>query len=333
MKSFAGYMRGINLGGWLSQGEHTAEHYDTFITEQDIARIADMGVDHVRLPLDYETVENEAGEPIPEGYVYIDDCIEWCRKNGLNIVLDVHKTAGFSFDAAQNSLFDDEGLQQRFIALWDRLSARYGKCGNVAFELLNEIVEDTPERWNELSRRAIEVIRKNAPTTKIIIGGIQWNSVHTLSLLSKPYDENIVFNFHFYEPFLFTHQSAPWQPLIPKEVVNYPATIGEYRRRSEQINCFGSGLYNTDTMGAEFMERLIVEAVNAAENAGVPLYCGEYGVDGFAPPEDTLAWFRDVSSVFEKFGIGRAVWTYKGLDFGITGEHYKSVFNELVTCL
>ncbi|MGN1422364.1 MAG: glycoside hydrolase family 5 protein [Oscillospiraceae bacterium] len=165
------------------------------------------------------------------------------------------------------------------------------------------------------------------------IGGIQWNSVHTLRLLDKPYDENIVFNFHFYEPFLFTHQSAPWLPAIPKGEMNYPATMERYRRLSEQINCFGSGLKNTDEMGAGFMELLIIEAVNAAENAGVPLYCREYGVDYFAPPTDTLAWFRDIHSVFEKYGIGRAVWTYKKLDFGITDEHYSSIFGELTKLL
>lgn len=80
------------------------------------------------------------------------------------------------------------------------LSYRYGRCRNVAFELLNEIVEETPERWNDLSRRAIQVIRKNATDKKIIIGGIQWNSIHTLRMLDKSYDDNIVFNFHFYEP-------------------------------------------------------------------------------------------------------------------------------------
>lgn len=80
------------------------------------------------------------------------------------------------------------------------LSYRYGRCRNVAFELLNEIVEETPERWNDLSRRAIQVIRKNATDKKIIIGGIQWNGVHTLRMLDKTYDDNIVFNFHFYEP-------------------------------------------------------------------------------------------------------------------------------------
>ncbi len=159
-----------------------------------------MGADHVRLPIDFECIETKSGEPLPFGYVSISECIEWCEKYGLNVILDVHKTAGFSFDSKQNTLFDSEPLKLRYLKLWEMLSYRYGSCRNVAFELLNEIVEETPERWNDLSQRAIQVIRKNAPDKKIIIGGIQWNSVHTLRMLDKTYDENIVFNFHFYEP-------------------------------------------------------------------------------------------------------------------------------------
>ena len=54
MRTFEGFMHGVNLGGWLSQAdETTTEHYETFITEEDIKAIAKMGLDHVRLPVDY----------------------------------------------------------------------------------------------------------------------------------------------------------------------------------------------------------------------------------------------------------------------------------------
>lgn len=334
MKQFKGYTKGINLGGWLSQCRHSSSHYESFITEKDIADIAAMGLDHVRLPVDYEAIEDENGSPLSEGYCYIDKCAEWCEAHGLNLVLDLHKTAGFVFDDAQSStLFSSRENMQRFLQLWNRLSARYDSNPRIAFELLNEVVEDDPEKWNDLIAQAIRVIRRNAPETCIIIGGVQWNSVHTLKLLRKPTDKNIVFNFHFYEPFLFTHQCAPWQPIIPKMIMNYPSDIREYRNRSQQINCFGSGLYNVDKMGAGFMRALISEAVEAAENAGVPLYCGEYGVDWYAPARDTLEWFRDIHSVFEEYGIGRAAWTYKGMDFGLIELHYRSVISELTKLL
>ncbi len=106
-------MHGVNLGGWLSQCSHSVEHYKSFISEEDIRKIADMGADHVRLPIDFECIETESGEPLPFGYVSISECIEWCEKYGLNVILDVHKTAGFSFDSKQNTLFDSEPLKLR----------------------------------------------------------------------------------------------------------------------------------------------------------------------------------------------------------------------------
>ena len=43
MKQLNGFQRGINLGGWLSQCTPKKEHYDTFITEQDLRTIASWG--------------------------------------------------------------------------------------------------------------------------------------------------------------------------------------------------------------------------------------------------------------------------------------------------
>ena len=58
MRTLNGYMHGVNLGGWLSQTADTSKaHYDNFITEEDIAYIASLGLDHVRVPVDYTLLE------------------------------------------------------------------------------------------------------------------------------------------------------------------------------------------------------------------------------------------------------------------------------------
>lgn len=51
------------------------------------------------------------------------------------------------------------------------------------------------------------------------------------------------------------------------------------------------------------------------ENAG-------YGVIDRAEISDTAIWFENIHRVFEKYGIARAAWTYKDIDFGSCGEHY-----------
>ena len=336
MKRFEGYMRGINLGGWLSQcAEYSEGHYSSFITENDIKNISEWGLDHIRLPVDYNVIEDEDGRILPNGYKHIDDCIEWCEKYGLNLIIDLHKTKGFAFDdtAENNIMFDSHELQKRFISLWTNIAARYGKNGNVVFEPLNEVSKIDSRKWNALISKLLSAIRQFAPDKKIIFGGTQWNSVHTLKLLEIPDDTNIVYNFHFYEPFLFTHQHASWLSAVSDISMRYPGTMEIYRKTSENIGCFGSGLKNTDEMGAEFMDKLISEAVDAAVNADVPLYCGEYGVIDQAVISDTAVWFEDIHSVFEKHGIGRAVWTYKEMNFGINDEHYAPCLDRIVNSL
>ena len=59
--------RGINLGGYLSQCEHSKAHYETFLHDEDMNKIVEMGFDHVRLAIDYEVLETEDGETKEDG--------------------------------------------------------------------------------------------------------------------------------------------------------------------------------------------------------------------------------------------------------------------------
>ena len=89
MKKWIGYNRGMNLGGWLSQCCHTKEHYDSFIREEDVCKISEWGFDHIRVPVDYNLLENEDGSYRPEGFVYIQKIIDWCGRYDLNMILEV----------------------------------------------------------------------------------------------------------------------------------------------------------------------------------------------------------------------------------------------------
>ena len=95
--------RGLNLGGYLSQCEHSYNHYQEFINQNDIKQIAEWGFDHVRLPIDYNVLENDDGTPIEEGYQLVEKIISWCKESGLNIILDLHKAFGYSFINAGNT--------------------------------------------------------------------------------------------------------------------------------------------------------------------------------------------------------------------------------------
>jgi glucan 1,3-beta-glucosidase len=82
-------------GGGLSQIEN---HYDTFITEEDIAQIAGAGLNWIRLPIPFWAVGewSEVGEPFlaRTSWKYILRLFRWARKYGLRINLDLHTIPG-----------------------------------------------------------------------------------------------------------------------------------------------------------------------------------------------------------------------------------------------
>jgi len=75
-------------------------------------------------------------------------------------------------------------------------------------------------------------------------------------------------------------------------------------------------------IGPAFFADIFAPAVEAAKKAGVPLYCGEYGVIELASQEDKDRWLADISKAFDTFGVGRALWNYKEKDFGIVTKDF-----------
>lgn len=343
MREFTGYKKGVDLGGWLSQcgeGNYTEKHFNSFIKEEDIARIASWGADHVRLPIDYNVIQNDDGSFIENGFSHIDRCIDWCRKYNLKIVLDLHKAAGYVFDdASYCQFFYTRKLQDIFVDLWVELTKRYGKYSDfISFELLNEITaKETAVIWNNIADRTIKAIREVNKDVKIIIGGYFNSSIEGLLMLEKPADENIVFTFHCYSPMLFTHQAAYWVAQMPFDFrVTYPGTVDEYRKKSAEI--FGMDYdnefdYEGDILNINYFDRLFKTALEVREKYNVPLYCGEYGVIDRADPEGTLRWFKDINAAFEKNNIPRCVWNYKEKDFGLIDEHLSGILPELIKYL
>lgn len=342
MKEFTGFLRGVDLGGWISQcvdNNYNEEHYSTFITEKDFDRIAGWGLDHVRLPFDYNVVMTDSGEFIESGFKHIDFAVDECEKRGLNIVLDLHKTAGFVFDNTDCfDFFDNADLQDLFVKLWIEMTKRYGNRKNVVFELLNEVTDEAvAQKWNKIAARTIGEIRKLNNDIRIIIGGIHNDSIEGLSLLEKPAFDNIVFTFHCYDPLIFTHQRAYWVPEMPSDyTMNYPLSEKKILDESKRlfVNKYLDGLEENEApMSSEFFERIFKDAIEIAEKNDVPLYCGEYGVIDRADPQSTLNWFRDIHAAFEKTGIARAAWNYKNKDYGIIDEHYDAIREELIKLL
>lgn len=331
-----GYMKGVNLGGWLSQCNYDPNHLREFIKESDIKKIKSWGIDHVRLPFDFNIVQDAEGNLKEEGFALLDSAVQWCKDSEINIILDLHKAQGFSFDKGENEsgLFGNPKYENLFTDLWIAMAKRYGKIGkNVSFELLNEVTSPSfNDDWMKLAERTIKAIRKEAPDVQIILGGYWNNSPDAVKDLIVPPDANVFYTFHCYDPLVFTHQGAHWVEAMPHDFrlpypFDYDSKEAEGGKKSYEIMCID---WPKGKSNPEEFERKFADALRVAEERNVRLYCGEYGVIDLADPQSTLNWYKDVHKVLNKYGIGHSMWSYKNMNFGLEGSHYASVLDEIL---
>ena len=277
---------------------------------------------------------------------HISQAISWCKANNLNLILDLHKTAGYSFDVGhgESGFFDSPQLQERFYKLWEKFASHYATAfddsnNEICFELLNEVTDQSfCKKWNEIARTCIQRIRAIAPTIKILVGSYWNNAVSAVKDLDPPYDENIVYNFHCYEPLLFTHQGAPWIAKMDTSFrMKFQTTFEEYKKLTPEL-CGqpGSNFDPFDPQAipdASYFQSLFEQAIDVAEKRNVLLYCGEYGVIDRATPQDTIEWYKAISAIFNKYGIGRAAWSYRQMDFGLSDTRLDEARQELLKYL
>ncbi len=336
MKVFTGFMKGVNLGGWISQFDVFSEkHFESFVTEDDVKNIADLGFDHVRVPVDYNVLQDDDGNIRENGFGYLLNCYSWCEKYSLNMIIDLHECYGYSFDPLKKNdkvkFFYDSDLQERFLGLWRVIAEKFSdKTDRTAFEPLNEVVPfEVRDAWNDLAGRYIKAVREIAPEARIIIGGVRYNNVNTVKYINVPVDDRIVYNFHCYDPLIFTHQGAYWVDGMPAEFrISYPDTLGAYKKARIESGAGIEDDYDLDqekVIGEWFFDHIFAPAVEKAEHDGVPLYCGEYGVIELADNVDKLRWLKDIHTAFMKHGIGHALWNYKEKDFGFCDDNFSEI--------
>jgi hypothetical protein len=180
-----------------------------FIAEADIARIAELGFDHVRLPINSRGVINDDGSFRADGFAHIDRVIDWCERHGLWILLDLHGApggqTGTNIDDSPNNkpeLFMDDKYRKLTVELWSEIARRYRDSTTVmGYDLLNEPL---PNEWQhvypaELIDLYVELtaaIRAIDPDHLIMYEGSQWAT--NWSIFTRVLDPNSVLQFHRY---------------------------------------------------------------------------------------------------------------------------------------
>ena len=279
--------RGISFGNALDAVREGDAGFR--LLERFFAEVRDAGFDTVRLPVRWSA---HAGESPPYAispvlFERVDWAIDQALGRDLNIVLNVHH-----YDELNDA---PRGQRLRFLGLWRQIAARYANWpGRLYFELLNEPrAAMTAEAWNELIPLALAVIRERDSWRAVIVGPARMNDIGALPELELPGDDRLVATVHYYAPFEFTHQGAPWRP--------------------------GADQWLGTTWGDDADRRAVrddlAKAASWAAGHGRPLFIGEFGSYEQAGMAARLQWTRFVRLEAERLGMSWCYWDF-GTDFG-----------------
>jgi endoglucanase len=322
----AGNLRhGINLSEWFAQvydpKGYTPEHFKNWTTAADIALIQAMGFDHVRLSVNPAPMfRNGHANEIPEDYLnYLDGAVRMILDHRLAVIIDIHPDSDFK------AKLSDDGFVEQFTDYWRALAQHYSSYDpdRVFFEILNEPELRDRYRWYGIQTKLAAAIREGARQHTIIAAGARYSANDELLFLDPLSDPNVIYNFHFYEPHVFTHQGATWgvnfwhferelpYPSNPESAGRVAAQIPDDTNRLIVLR-YGMERWDATRIGME-----IGQVAAWAKRWNVPVTCNEFGAfRKYSDPRDRAAWIHDVRTTLEQDGIGWTMWDYSG-GFGV----------------
>jgi endoglucanase len=279
--------RGINLGNALDTGRD--EEPRLRLRERHFDHVRGAGFDTVRLPVRWSAHAEEAAPYAidPAFLERVDRAVDHALRRELTVVLNVHHY--HELQAAPDR------HEARFVALWRQIAARYAdRPGRLCFELLNEPRDAlTPAVWNRLWPEAYRAVRVSNPDRVVIIGPARMNDAGALEALDLPADDHVIATVHYYAPFEFTHQGAPWVPGADRWL---GTTWGDDADR--------------DAVRAD-----LAGAADWARHHRRPLLIGEFGAYERAEAASRLRWTTFVRAEAERLGLAWCYWDF-GTDFG-----------------
>jgi endoglucanase len=309
---------GINTSNWFAQSnDYSVERLRTFTTADDIRLIHQLGFDHIRVSIDADPLLAWQRKQ-PNGTAFmeeLDSIVKLAVEQKLAVVIDVHPQTRYK----QSLLQGDEPVQH-FAMLWRSLATHFAPFDSefVFFEIMNEPEQPDTYRWQGIQALVAEQIRSAAPNNTIIACGARWSGLEDLLPLQPLALPNIIYTFHDYDPFAFTHQGATWtDPAVqPLREVPYPSTPENVAKNLEQEPTLAGQFFVQQYGLARWDAHRIDVTLSFAERWSqlhqAPIYVGEFGVHRpYADPAARAQWLRDMRTMLEKHHLGWAMWDYQ----------------------
>lgn len=289
----------------------------------------------------------------------LDGLINQLVSDHLGIILAL----SIDEDRFHNKLATDADLQKQFVRFWQDFAVHYSSsryANSVFFETLNEpgsydaLFKTDFDKWSSLQNELIHAIRCGARDSTILAVGAESSDINGLLALHPiAGDGNIVYVFHYYEPYSFTHQGEWWATGSYAEAlegVPYPYSANEAQAAAQKLSSSLIDKRNAllDMVSAR-KERIDIDLEIAKEwghqNNNVPVLCDEFGVHKQQPdphdhtrvvgasPEARAAWIHDVKDSLEQHQIGWTFWDYSSESFGLWSGKDKSNDDEKVSSI
>ncbi len=315
------------------------KHYSDFAKPEEAAKrekmfaeIAKAGFKTVRIPICF-SAWMELKQPYnwdnPKGLEMADSFVKWALANNLNVIIDLHHG---EFDG----LIPEAKNPERFVNLWFRIAERYKNTDpeKVFFELRNEPHDISADQWRWQAKEIIKVVRQIAPKHTLVVGFHDWNSRQAM-IGSEPFeDSNIIYTFHYYDPFLFTHQGATWAGEGLPDVKNVSFPWSKDNKIQVPASAKGKwveGLINNyrEESNSTKMFNDLKAAKDWAEKNKVPIFLGEFGsFTKSTTIEDRCRHAEVIYSALGKLKIPNAWWEWDG-GFNM----FKSGTSEISDCM
>ena len=331
---------GMNLSyldnWWLGTKE---KNYSDFVKPAEAAKrekmfadIAKNGFRTIRLPINFGAWANYE-KPYKfqneKALKTADNFVRWALNNKLNAIIDLHHV---EFDGK----VEGAAATERIVWLWKEIAARYKHTNaeKVFFELRNEPHDISAEDWRKQAEEIIKAIRPIVPNHTLVVGFHDWNSRKAM-IESKPFeDKNIIYTFHYYDPFLFTHQGATWagEGLPDLKYVPFPYSKNQKIETPESAKGkWIEGLINSykEDSNSDKMFKDLKEAKDWSLKYKVPIFLGEFGSYRKNPSmEDRCRHAETVYTTLGKLDIPSAWWEWDG-GFNM----FKTGTNEISDCM
>jgi endoglucanase len=224
-------LRGVNFSnGYAVDLDGSRLGSSPHPSADDFRRVKEMGFNSIRFAFNGDWLDRS-----PDAFwAWLDRNVQLARQHGIYLVLDLHTPIGSYWlnplsERVSFAIWTDPEVRARNVALWRQIAARYRDEPYIAaYDILNEPVttDSTGEQWRKLAQDMLDAIRAVDRHHLVVVGALygvegryRTAGVQRQFLVA---DDNVMYDFHFYEPVKYTHQYATWIEGPVRDGGSYP---------------------------------------------------------------------------------------------------------------